>query len=136
VNVTGTKAIFGAASPPAAVLALPPAIDVADVATGTVTGTTTRQTPTAIAADPTNPAIAYVLEGSGSSGQIDRVNLATTPPTDTSLGPAIGFAPNICCALPSLVISPDGGTLFVGEGGEGFAGMGVVRMGTPGAAFE
>jgi PKD repeat protein len=136
VNVTGTKAVFGAATPPAGILALPPAIDVVDVATGTVTGTTTTQTPTAIAPDPTNPAMAYVLEGSGSSGQIDRVNVATSPPTDTLLVTGSNFAGNICCSLTSLAISPDGKTLFVGEEGDGFAGIGVVPIGNPSAAFE
>jgi hypothetical protein len=136
VNATAAQAIVGVAAPPAATLVLPPAIHVVNVATGAVAATATQQTPDAVVSDPTNPGIAYVLEGQGSAGQIDRVNLTTTPPTDSMLVAAAAFAPNICCTLTSLAISPDGGTLFVGEEGDGFAGLGVVPVSNVGAAFE
>src|SRR5262249_36150575 len=135
-NVNASKAVLGAAAPPAGTFAVPPEIVVVDVATGGVTATPPKQTPLAIAADPTNAAIAYVLEGTVSCGQIVRVNVRSTPPTDPVLAGGGAFAPSMCCALTSLAISRDGKTLFVGEQGDGFAGIGVVPVGNPAAAFE
>jgi PKD repeat protein len=131
INVTASKVIVGAAAPAA--------IGVVDIASGIGASTAITRNPDAIVADPTNPAVAYALEGTGSSGQIDRVTIASSPSSPPAMIAVVGsgtFAPRICCALTSLAISPDGRTLFVGEEGDGFAGIGVVPLTNPAASFE
>jgi hypothetical protein len=113
-----------------------PQVGVVSVASGTEKAKGTAKSPDAVVADPTNPSIAYVLEGNGSGGQIDRVNISSSPPTDTLLATGSEFAANICCSLTSMAITPDGQTLLVGEEGDGFVDVGVVPVGQPTHSFE
>ncbi len=142
INDTASRVVVGVESPPATAAVVPPAIAAFDTVSGQGAPTPTPQAPDAIVTDPTNPAIAYVLEGRGSSGQIDRVSLSAnlansaSPPADTELVGGAQFAGNICCSLTSLAISPNGQTLFVGEEGDGFGAIGVVPVANPADAFE
>ena len=139
VNETASIVFVGVEPLPATGAALPPAIEVFNTALGQMRSTPTNQAPDAIVADPTNPSVAYVLEGQGSSGQIDKVTVPANPvssPTDTELVGGGRFAGNVCCSLTSLAISPNGRTLFVGEEGDGFGAIGVVPVANPAGAFE
>jgi hypothetical protein len=112
INSDGSKALFATSvvvTPTAGPL---PALAVKNVSTGAVVTTVVAQTIVGIAADPTNPNRAYVVE----TGQIDVVNLAVSPPAVTAIS-----VNNFAGGPPtSVAITPDGATLYVGVSGDGF----------------
>ena len=136
VDRSATNAIVGTGPFPGTTGGAVPQIGVVSVANGGRKVTGTAKSPDAIVADPTNPSIVYVLEGSGSGGQIDKVDISSTPPSDTLVASGSEFAANICCSLTSMAITPDGKTLLVGEEGDGFVDIGVVPVAQPTSAFQ
>ncbi len=112
-----------------------PYLGTVDVAGGGEQDNNTGETPDAEVADPTDSSRFYVLEDNGSSGQIDRVDLSTNPPSDTVLVPGSTFPSNSTGPLTSLAISPDGQTLFVGEDGDSLPAIGVIPVANPAASF-
>ena len=105
--------------------AIVPEIGVEDIATRAVTeATPSSGTVLGLAVDPAHTSTVYVLESNG----IDRLNVAASPPTATSLNVQFqsAFAPE------SMVISPDGATLYVGEDDDGTGGVQSFSVGNPG----
>lgn len=127
INTRATKVAFGLLSPPAGIAALPPRIAVEDLSTSALSSVPTKASPIGIAADPTNPNQAYVLEsvpnpsGGAPSTEIDTVGLSTSPPSDTLLV-------NLAIAPSSIAISPDGSTLFVGGNSGGDSAIEAVQV--------
>ena len=131
INTTATKAVFALPATFGAFRTFPH-IAVQDIASGALTSVQTTYTPLGIAADPTDPNRAYVLESvpppAGTSNppstEIDTVGLNTSPPSDTALT-SLNIAP------ASIAISPDGSTLFVGCNAGGDSSIEAVQVANP-----
>jgi PKD repeat protein len=117
INSTATLAVAGAGGASGSQIN---DVSVFNVSTGAagppVTLLQTGDTPVAIAMDPVNPNVGYVVERLlGFGGSIDRLALSGTSAAPSTLVAALPQAPNQIGITPtSIAVTPDGGTLLVG----------------------
>ena len=131
VNVNATKVLVGQEPSVAGAPAGPPEVGVIGVQ-GNVRSPAVPLAGKAIAVamDPVNANVAFVLEANATQALVQEVNMGSSPPAGpavTSLGAGLQvFAPT------SIAISPSGATLFVGGTvGDGFFGIEAIQVANP-----